>query len=81
MTFGDAMNRLIPQRAPIVDVPKTSVVNPNEPPHPAEVTVRFKRWHVCNQLKGYRKGDYAGFLRLDAEELVEIGAAEIVKGA
>ncbi|WP_424139892.1 hypothetical protein [Roseomonas chloroacetimidivorans] len=59
------------------DIPRTSVAGYQR--HPQEVTLQFRRWHAHGST-AYQRGQQAGFLRPQAEELVRRGIAVIVAG-
>ncbi len=59
-------------------VPQTSVARPSR--HPAEVSVTFLRFTTVG-MTAYQKGQSAGFLRPQAEDLQRRGAARIIPQA
>jgi hypothetical protein len=63
---------------PGVPIPQTPVARPYR--HPQEVTVQFRRWTQVG-MTAYQKGQCAGFLRPQAEEMQRKGMCIILNMA
>ena len=65
-----------PAMLPAVEVERTSLAQRNNDPN--DVTVRFNRWHAHGS-SAYQKGQFAGFNRRVAQQLIASGVAVLAE--